>query len=109
MRLRQRDLKPYIVKSRTTITEPDGTTYEDWGDNRIIHANINPAGGKLMAEIYGERLVYMLSAQFPTESDIKESDAICYKSDNPNYKVIALRPWSGHISGDLEKMNANEN
>lgn len=109
MRLRRRDLKPYTVKNRTTITEPDGTTYEDWADDKVIYANISPAGGKLMAEVYGERLSYMLSAQFPAGTDIKESDAICYKSDNPNYKVIALRPWSGHIVGDLERMIVNEN
>lgn len=108
MRLRQRDLKPYVVKNRTTITEPDGTTYEDWADDKIIRANITPAGGKLMVEIYGERLAYMLSAIFPIGADIKETDAICYKSENPNYRVIALRPWNGHVVGDLERMNVNE-
>jgi hypothetical protein len=106
-RLRQRDLKQYTVKRPISMKDPDGTTYTDWAlQGHIIKANIKPAGGKLMAEMYGERLAYMLSAYAEIGTDIKESDGICVfvSSDKePDYRVVAVRPWS-HMVLDLEKV-----
>lgn len=105
MRLRQRDLKEYTVKRRTTIKESDGTTYEDWSDGHTIRANIQPAGGKLMAEMYGEKLAYMLTAFVEPGTDLKETDGVCVyvsSDEKPDYKVVASPPWSSHSVISLE-------
>lgn len=115
MRLRKRDLKPIILKVRETVTEPDGTTYEDWINPITIQGNPQHAGGKQMAEIYGERLRYMftiyaesslLAVQLAGEFNKEEKSygACIYSSDVPDYKVVAMRPWNAHIVIDLEKV-----
>lgn len=110
MRLRQRDLKPYLVKQRIPEKDTDGTTYQGWSeDGHIIYANIQPAGGKLMVEMYGERLAYMLTAYVEHGTVLKETDGVCvYVSPNsdPDYKVVAAPPWSSHSVITLEAIRA---
>lgn len=108
MRLLQRDLKNYTVKGRIIITEPDGTKSEEMDPvGFIIRANIQPAGGKMMMVVYGERLAYMLTAYVNVSTRIAESDGVCvYVSpyDDPDYKVVAIRRFNTHYVVDLEKV-----
>jgi hypothetical protein len=106
VRLRQRDLKPYTVKNRIPVKDADGTTFEDW-DRRgfTIRANIKPAGGKLAAETYGERLAYMLTALIEGDTTLNEGVGICVyvdPSEKPDYKVVASPQWSSHSIVMLE-------
>lgn len=105
MRLRQRDLKEYVVKKRVSVKEPDGTVYEDWGNERTIKADIQPAGGKLMAEMYGERLAYMKVAYIELNTDLKETDGVFF-DDNSIYKVVAVQVWNTHKVAHLERVIA---
>jgi hypothetical protein len=105
-RLRQRDLKPYTVKNRIPVKDADGTTFEDW-DRRgfTIRANIKPAGGKLAAETYGERLAYMLTALIEGDTTLNEGDGICVfvsSASKPDYKVVAFPRWTSHSTVMLE-------
>lgn len=108
MRLKQSDLKPYTVKRRIIVTEPDGSTSEDVDPvGHTIRANVQPAGGKLMLELYGERLAYMLTAYAELGTDILETDRACIyvASDaTPDYKVVAVRRWNTHYVVDFEKV-----
>lgn len=108
MRLRQRDLKPYIVRERVSVREPGGNVYEDWSeDSHEIKANVQPAGGKLMLEMYGERLNYMMVAYLSLDNRIKETDGVYVNVEtdkDPDYRVIALRAWNTHLVADLEKI-----
>lgn len=107
MRQRLRDLKSYSVKRRGNIKEPDGTTSEEWGDTSFLLANIQPASGRVMYEMYGERLAYMLVAYSNEVGDLKESDGICVFVDSdkdPDYKVMAIKRWPSHVVLDLEKV-----
>ncbi|MDD3840763.1 MAG: hypothetical protein PHP06_09375 [Clostridia bacterium] len=108
MRLRQRDLKPYTIKKHGTYKEPDGTSYTGYETiGRTIKANIQPAGGKMLSEIYGLRLAYMLTMYCQNNVDINENDGVCVyvdKDQDPDYKVVAIRPWNTHIVADLEKV-----
>ena len=110
MRLRKRDLKTYIVKRRDSLKEEDGTTFEGWTDKGIIKTQILPAGGRLMAEMYGERLAYMLTAYMLPNENISESDGVCIYVDSatdPDYKVVAIRDWESHKVVDLERIDRN--
>lgn len=108
MRLRNRDLKPYAYRPRETVTESDGTTYSGWiDDSAIIHANVQPAAGKMLVEMYGERLAYMKVAYSEKTNGAIEGDGVyIYAAANqePDYKIIAIRPWGSHYVMDLEKV-----
>jgi hypothetical protein len=88
------------------MKEQDGTEFEEWEPiGHIVNANIKPAGGKLMVEMYGERLAYMLVAYVESDTDLKESDGVCVyvpPDSNPDYKVVAAPPWSSHSVISLE-------
>ncbi|MEC0118796.1 hypothetical protein P4H50_07485 [Paenibacillus apiarius] len=99
------------------MKEPDGTSYEGWGPVGVtIRGNVQPAGGRVMAEMYGERLGYMLTMynekspealQLLNEfnGEKKGFGAWVYISNDrpePDYKVASVRPWGAHIVIDLE-------
>lgn len=105
MRLRQRDLKPYTVKKHGTFKEKDGTKYTGYElIGATIKANIQPAGGKMLSEIYGLRLAYMLTMYCENGTELSENDGICVYDNEPDYKIVAIRPWNTHIVADLEKV-----
>lgn len=106
MRLRQRDLCDLTVMPRKPEQAPDGTTYETWEQpGRTIKASIQPAGGRLMAEMYGQRLANMLTLYAERGVVLKESDGVCVRTDGaPDYRVVAVRAWSGHLVADLERV-----
>ena len=108
MRFRQRDLKTYTLKRHGNFKEPDGTAYEGYEDvGNAIKAKVQPAGGKVLSEIYGDRLAYMLTMHCQNDVEINESDGICvYVEDDsdPDFKVIAIRRWNTHKVIDLEKV-----
>lgn len=108
MRLKQSDLKPYVVKESIPKKDTDGTTYEGWTDEgHTIRANIQPAGGKTMSEMYGERLAYMLTLYAELGTNLKESDGLCIyvsSDSDPDYKVIAIPRWNSHTVAVLEKV-----
>lgn len=108
MRLRQRDLKEYQYKAYGKFKEPDGTKYTGYDSvGKKIKAKIHPAGGKMLSEIYGLRLAYMLSLYCENDMRLKENDGICVyvdESNNPDYKIVAIRRYNTHIVADLEKV-----
>lgn len=108
MRLRQRDKRPVVFKKRVPVKEPDGTTYEDWGEPVTVYGNIQPAGGRVMAEMYGERAAYMLTMFMEGRPAITESAGawvdVPDTAPKPDYRVIAIRPWGAHTVVDLEKV-----
>lgn len=105
-RFRQRDLRELTVRRRISIQEPDGTIGEGWAaQGHVIKAKLQPAGGRLMAEMYGKRLAYMLTLYVVVDADLQESDGVCVNtSDEPDYQVVALRRWSDHLVADLERV-----
>lgn len=107
MRLRQRDLKPYAFKKWQRISQKDGTTYDGWGDACTIYANVQPAGGRMLVEMYGARLTYMKVAYLSDAANAAEGDAVYVGvpiENEPNYKIVAIRPYQNHYVMDLEKM-----
>lgn len=108
MRHNKRWLKTVYLKKYLTIKDTEGTTTTGYDTTSLeLKANIQPASGKVMAEIYGERLAYMLTMYYDGSLDIKEKDGICVhvSSDKkPDYKIVAIRPWNNHKVIDLEKV-----
>ena len=109
MRLRQRDLRACHIKNWKKLSEPDGTTYDGWDDGGTVQANVQPAGGRMLVEMYGANLKYMLVAYAVMIDGLSENDGLCvYVTDDkdPDYKVVAIRRWNTHYVVDLEKVRA---
>lgn len=106
MRLRQRDLKTYYLRKRKTKTDVEGLKYSDYDTAVEIKAKIQPAGGKVMAEMYGERLNYIKTMYYDGSLEIKENDGICVyvgPAEGPDYKVVGIAPWDHNVI-TLEKV-----
>lgn len=111
MRLREQDLQTCYLKKRIVSTDDEGnsiTTYSD--DPTELRMNVQFAGGKVAAEIYGERLPYMKACKY--QGDLlaegkNEGDGICVnvsKDADPDYKIIALQSFSQHLNVTLERL-----
>jgi hypothetical protein len=107
MRLLKRDQREVTFRPRQTLQEEDATTYEGWGDPQVIKGNIQPAGGRVMVEQYGDRLGYMLTMYVEGKPTIPANSGAwvfaAVDAEQPDYKVVAVRPWR-HTVVELEKV-----
>ncbi|MDU7725160.1 hypothetical protein [Clostridium perfringens] len=105
--MRIKNKKTYYLKKKINVEDPEGGIYLDFDETSIeLEANIYPASGKLQAEIYGERLNYILNMLYDGEHEINEGDGICVyvsKESKPDYKVISIKRYS-HMFIELEKI-----
>lgn len=105
--MRIKNKKPYWLKKKKIIEDDEGGKYQSFSNKSInISANIYPASGKLQAEIYGQRLNYILNMLYDGNEEIVEGDGICVfvgEDSDPDYKVISIKPYS-HKLIELEKI-----
>lgn len=105
--MRIKNKKTYYLKKKIVIEDNEGGKYSSYSDESIdIQANIYPASGKLQAEIYGERLNYILNMLYNGSVTINEGDGICVyvsRDNEPDYKVISIKTYS-HLFIELEKI-----
>lgn len=104
--MRIKNKKIYYLKKKTVIEDNEGGKYPGYSEAVEINANISPASGKLQAEIYGERLNYILNMLYDGRESINEGDGICVyvsKDNEPDYKVISIKRYS-HLFIELEKI-----
>ncbi|WP_346888337.1 hypothetical protein [Clostridium sp. UBA1056] len=98
--------KIYYLKRKTLIEDGEGGKYPGYSNPIEIKANISPASGRLQAEIYGQRLNYILNMLYDGPQTINEDDGICVyvsKDMEPDYKVISIKRYS-HLFIELEKI-----
>lgn len=106
MRLRQRDLKTCYLRKCINKSDVEGIKYSDYEVAVEFKAKIQPAGGKVMSEMYGERLNYISTMYYDGNLGITENDGICVNvgpTEDPDYKVVGIAPW-GHKTITLEKV-----
>ena len=104
--MRIKNKKIYYLKKKTVIEDNEGGKYPGYSEAVEINANISPASGKLQAEIYGERLNYILNMLYDGRESINEGDGICVyvsKDNEPDFKVISIKRYS-HLFIELEKI-----
>lgn len=104
--MRIKNKKTYYLKKQTLIEDDEGGKYPGYSEGIEINANISPASGRLQAEIYGERLNYILNMLYDEDAEIVEGDGICVyvsKDNEPDYKVISIKRYS-HLVIELEKI-----
>ena len=104
--MRIKNKKTYYLRKKTIIEDNEGGKYQEYSESIEIQANIYPASGKLQAEIYGERLNYILNMLYDGQESINEGDGICVyvsKDNEPDYKIISIKRYR-HLFIELEKI-----
>lgn len=124
MRLRQSRLKTYHLRKKVTCKDGEGGTYNKYDPAKELSGESWPAGGKIQAEQYGERLSYIYNMRldgeyqiipdekgvihyvFKTGQDIVEGDGICLfvdKEADPDYRIISIKSYS-HLRLEVERI-----
>lgn len=100
----RRKLKKFKLRKCVLKKDLERNTTLEYLEPVEDEAVIWPAGGKVQAELYGLRLAYMFNMNYYGSLDIKENDAICLESDDPEYKVISIRKYPKFRLLELEKL-----
>ena len=121
MRLRRSRLRQFSHCAAVTKKDKEGGTHTEYGPAVSFRAETWPAGGKLQAEMYGIRLSNIrnlriddkyrevpgvngrVSYELENGPTITVNDGICMYSDSPDYKVVAIYPYS-FLTLEVEKL-----
>lgn len=123
MRLKRNRLKQYHLRPAEAKKDNEGNSYIEYEEAKPVTAEIWPAGGKLQAEMYGQKLSYIrncrIDGTYTVETDQKghvsyllgsqpfrEGDGFCVYvpgDSDPDYKIIVIRPYR-HLYMELEKL-----
>lgn len=71
-----------------------------------IRATIWPAGGRVQAEMYGEKLAYMKNMAYEGKEEMREGDGICVfagPEEQPDYKIVSIKPEYSPKMIELER------
>lgn len=103
-------LKNYRVYEPAIEKDDEGVTTEKWIKRKSMLLEIWPASGKLQAEMYGERLNYILNMILPKNDDdfrLTEKWGVnVYNQsiDEPDYRIISMKEYNRHYLYELEKI-----
>lgn len=109
MRLTTKNLKTVYLREHTVTKDKYGYTTKGWTDAKPVKMTIEPAGGAVNAQIYGESLNYMLVGKYQGQA-IKASQSenmgVCVnvsKDSEPDYEITAIQEYSTHKNITLKK------
>lgn len=109
MRLTAKNLKTVYLKKYTAVKDKYGYITKGWSAAEPVRMTIEPAGGAVNAQIYGESLNYMLVGKYQGQT-IKaaqsENMGVCvYVSEDsePDYEITAVQEYSTHKNVTLKK------
>lgn len=93
MRMRRRLVKDYYLKRRIKTKDAEGGDVVSWSDPIPIRATTWQASGRILAEMYGERLAYMRNMEYEGAEEIRETDGLCIfvsADSKPDYQVVSV-------------------
>lgn len=109
MRLTAKNLKTVYLKKYTAIKDKYGYITKGWSAAEPVRMTIEPAGGAVNAQIYGESLNYMLVGKYQGQeikADQSENFGVCVyvgKDSDPDYEIAAVQEYSTHKNITLKK------
>ena len=123
MRLKINRLKTYSHRSAISKKDNEGNSYIEYGLPSSFEAEVWPAGGKLQAEMYGQRVNHIqncrINAGYEVMADekgrvsyrigyttIQEGDGICVYvpgEQEPDYRIVAIRPYR-YLTLEVERI-----
>ena len=112
MRMKRSTLKQYHLRNRKVEKDREGVPVESFGEAYSLMMQVWPAGGKVQAEQYGDRLNYIFNCRVegryePVADEdgvryqfdgffLREKDGICLYSpldSLPDSRIIAIKPY----------------
>ena len=99
--------KTYHLRKRIPKRTNEGSSYTDYDEAIEIKATIWPAGGRIQAEMYGEKLSYMKNREDDGTESMQEGDGICVfvgPNEKPDYKIISIKPEYNPKRMELEAL-----
>ena len=123
MRLKRNRLKTYSHRSAISKKDNEGNSYIEYGLPSSFEAEVWPAGVKLQAEMYGQRVNHIqncrINAGYEVMADekgrvsyrigyttIQEGDGICVYvpgEQEPDYRIVAIRPYR-YLTLEVERI-----
>lgn len=121
MRIKPNRLQTCHHRTAQNKKDGEGNSYVEYGPPHSFEAEVWPAGGRIQAEMYGQRLPYIQNCKVDGDYYLKtsmdgrigycldgavicENDGICLdvcaRSD-PDYRVLSIRPYR-HLVMELE-------
>lgn len=100
-------MKTYHLRRRTPQKNSEGGSIDSYAEAVEIQATIWPAGGRVQAEMYGDRLSYIKNMEYGGPEAMQEGDGICVfvgSEEMPDYKIISIKPEYDPKVMELEKM-----
>ena len=100
-------MKKYSLRKRQVVKNSEGGTDVSYQAAIEILATIWPAGGRVQAEMYGEKLKYMKNMEYSGSETMQEGDGICVfvgPTDDPDYKIVSIQPEHDPKVMMLERM-----
>ena len=104
-------LKNYPVYEPVIEKDGEGVTTEKWIKRKSMLLEIWPASGKLQAEMYGERLNYILNMILPKnlDDDFRPTEkwgvnVYNQSIDEPDYRIISMKEYNRLYLYELEKI-----
>lgn len=123
MRLKQNRLKLYSHRQAIPKKDNEGNSYMEYGLPSSFKAEVWPAGGRLQAEMYGQRVNNIKNVRINgnydlmvsnhgdelylfADMEIREGDGICLyvpEDHEPDYRIIAIRPYR-YLTLEVERI-----
>lgn len=122
MRLKQSRLQTCHHRAAQSKKDGEGNSYVEYGSPHSFDAEVWPAGGKIQAEMYGQRLPYIRNCKVDGDyHEVYEAGRTCYclgdmvlyegdgiclnvpRNHEPDYRIIAIRPCR-HLTMEIEKI-----
>lgn len=100
-------MKKYHLRKRVPKRTSEGSSYTDYEAAVEIEAIIWPAGGRIQAEKYGERLSYIKNMEYGGKETMQEGDGICVfvgPEEAPDYRIISIQPEYNPKVMELERL-----
>lgn len=124
MRMKRSRIKEFFCRKAETVKDHEGGASVEFGPPVAFKGEAWPAGGRMQAEQYGERLAYICNVRVQgkyevsrdeksrlrylfsdTGLDVAEGDGLCLfvgSDEEPDYRVISIRPY-GALRLEAEK------
>ncbi|WP_244660751.1 hypothetical protein [Lactobacillus nasalidis] len=102
-------LRTVYLKKYVSTKDKYGYTKKGWSDGQPIKMTIEPAGGSVNAQIYGESLAYMLTGKYQgnaIKAGESENNGLCVYVDansDPDYEITSVQEYSTHKNVTLKK------
>lgn len=123
MRLKQDRLAEYQHRKAIVVKDSEGGSYIEYGPAETITAEMWAGGGKMQAEMYGNRLPNIrnlrlqgsyrelpgqngkVSYQLDNGPEVAAGDGICIyvaADQEPDYQIVAVYPYT-YLTLEVEK------